>query len=344
MKPIFDEVKRLSSAGQPLALATVVNHNGSAPRSTGAKMLVRADGSIVGTVGGGNVEAQVVALAQEMIQKKSAVIHHYVFNGVDAASMDSICGGQVDVLVEYIKPADAVMLNLVDALLAAQRQHQKAWLVTVFTPQMGKTDHLLVNANGEMIGALPPLLTVERIMQHKIPAMIDLNPHQVVIEPVTVGGTVYIFGAGHVSKSLAEFTKAVGFRTVVLDDRAEYANRERFPWADEIVVLDSFENAAQKVAIDEESFIVIVTRGHLADQVVLTQVLRSAAMYVGMIGSRRKVLLILEELRRLGYTEEEIARVHAPIGLPIGAETPEEIGISIVAEMIQVRAKQFSQR
>lgn len=342
MKPIFDEVKRLSSAGQPFALATVVNHNGSAPRSTGAKMLVRTDGSIVGTVGGGQVEAQVVRLAQEMIQKHSATIQHYVFNGVDAASMDSICGGQVEVLIESINPYDVVMLDLVDALLDAIRQHQKAWLVTVFTPQMGKTDHLLVSAQGEIVGALPPLLTVDRVMQLKTAAKIELDPYQVMIEPVTVGGKVYIFGAGHVSKSLAEFTNAVGFRTVVLDDRSEYANRERFPEADEIIVLDSFENSTNRIEIDAETFIVIVTRGHLADQTVVTQVLRSGAGYIGMIGSRRKVMLILEELRRLGFTEEEIARLHAPIGLPIGAETPEEIGISIVAEMIQVRARLLS--
>lgn len=342
MKPIFDEVKRLSSAGQPFALATVVNHNGSAPRSTGAKMLVRTDGSIVGTVGGGKVEAQVVQLAHEMIQKHSATISHYVFNGVDAASMDSICGGQVEVLVEYVNPYDVVMLDLVDALLAAVRQHQKSWLVTVFFPQQGRTDHLLVSSDGGIVGALPPLLTLERVTHCKTPGMIDLDPYQVMIEPVVVGGTVYIFGAGHVSKSLAEFTQAVGFRTVVLDDRAEYANRERFPHADEVLVLDSFEGAAQKIDIDEESFIVIVTRGHLADQTVVTQVLRSGAGYIGMIGSKRKCLLIRQELQRLGFSEAEISRLHAPIGLPIGAETPEEIGISIVAEMIQVRTGLFS--
>lgn len=342
MKPIFDEVKRLSSAAQPFALATVVNHNGSAPRSTGAKMLVRTDGSIVGTVGGGKVEAQVVHLALEMIQKHSATISQYVFNGVDAASMDSICGGQVEVLVEYVNPYDVVMLDLVDALLAAIRQHQKAWLVTVLFPQQGKTDHLLVTADGEIVGALPPMLTPERVTQNKTAALIDLDPYQVMIEPVSVGGTVFIFGAGHVSRSLAEFTQSVGFRTVVLDDRAEYANRERFPQADEIIVLESFENCAQKIEIDAESFIVIVTRGHLADQTVLTQLLRSGAGYIGMIGSQRKCLLIQQELQRLGFSEAEIARLHAPIGLPIRAETPEEIGISIVAEMIQVRAGLFS--
>lgn len=159
------------------------------------------------------------------------------------------------------------------------------------------------------------------------------------IEPIDTAGSVFIFGAGHVSRSLAGFTKTVGFYTVVLDDRAEFANRERFPDSDEVLVLESFTDCLAALPIDESSFIVIVTRGHVNDLVVLAQALKTRAGYIGMIGSRRKCEMIFQELRRSGYGEADLRRVNAPIGLPIRAETPEEIGISITAEMIAARAK-----
>jgi xanthine dehydrogenase accessory factor len=228
----------------------------------------------------------------------------------------------------------AVISGLQDAVL----QHKKAWLVTTFLDEHSSTGHGLVRHDGSVIGELPSGLTVESIQQVRLPARVMLEERQVMIEPVSIAGTTYIFGAGHVSRSLAEFVKAVGFWTVVLDDRADYANRDRFPAADEIVVLDSFDEVMGNITIDRDSFVVIVTRGHLNDRTVLSQVLKSNAGYIGMIGSRRKCGLIFDELRRSGYPEAEIQRVHAPIGISIDAETPEEIGISITAEMIAVRA------
>jgi len=148
-----------------------------------------------------------------------------------------------------------------------------------------------------------------------------------------------IFGAGHVSRSLAQFTRALEFRTVVLDDRAGFVNRERFAEADQLIRLDAFSDAFSQVEVDAHSFLVIVTRGYLLDQMVLAQALHTSAGYIGMMGSRRKCALILDEMRRQGFSDEAIHRVHAPIGISIEAETPEELGISIAAELIQVRAK-----
>ena len=138
---------------------------------------------------------------------------------------------------------------------------------------------------------------------------------------------------------MAEFTRAVDFWTVVLDDRAEFTNRKHFPSADRLVVLDSFSNALDQISIDKDSYLVVITRGHLDDVTVMPQVLKTNARYIGMIGSRRKCALVFEDLRDQGFSDEAIQRVHAPIGLHISAETPEEIAVSIVAEMIQERAK-----
>ncbi len=173
------------------------------------------------------------------------------------------------------------------------------------------------------------------------PLVADLGERRCLIEPLGISGTLFIFGAGHVSQKLASLAKMVEFYTVVLDDRQEWANRARFETADEIRVPPSMERAFEDLGVDEDSSIVIVTRGHLGDKVVLARALETPAAYVGMIGSRRKRDLVYKELEGEGVKPEELARVHSPIGLSIGADTPEEIAVSIVAELIQERARRI---
>jgi xanthine dehydrogenase accessory factor len=338
MKQLIDEMADLATRGENFALATVITRNGSAPRSAGAKMLVRKDGSSAGTVGGGILEAQVEQLARQMLDQHAAVVQGFQFSGKDAATMDAICGGQVEVLVEWMDASDALLCSLLQELKAAVADHRKTWLVTALPSAAAIHRHALVHADGRVSGSLPVEIVPEAVVETREPVLMQAGPLKVVVEPLDIAGTVYIFGAGHVSRSLAEFTKAVGFWTVVLDDRPEYANAQRFPTADRLVVLDSFADVMAPLQVERDSFIVIVTRGHLNDRVVLGQALKTRAGYIGMIGSRRKTALVFEELRKAGFTENDLQRVRAPIGLPIKAETPEEIGISIVAEMIQARA------
>ena len=158
------------------------------------------------------------------------------------------------------------------------------------------------------------------------------------IKEFKLASTAYIFGGGHVAYALEPVLRHVDFRTVVIDDREEYANRERYPHAERTIVTDDFNNAFDEIQTDDDSYIIIVTRGHRGDLQVLRQAIGRPFAYLGMIGSRRKNNLLFDELRKEGVTEEQIARVHAPIGLSIGSETPEEIAISIVAEIIQERA------
>jgi xanthine dehydrogenase accessory factor len=160
---------------------------------------------------------------------------------------------------------------------------------------------------------------------------------EVLLEPIISDPKVFVFGGGHISVCLAPLIKTVGFRLVVADDRPTFANRDRFPQADDVVV-DRFEGLLERLAIQDHDYLVIVTRGHLHDLVVLEQALRTNATYIGMIGSRRKTRLLYEELVKRGVPRIRLERVHAPIGLEIGAETPEEIAVSILAELIQVRA------
>ncbi len=304
-------------------------------------MLVRADGSTLGTVGGGQMEADVLRAALETHQSHQAALNEYHFSGKDAADSDSICGGWLQVLIEWWDANDLLQHRIAAALAQTAAANRKAWLVTCL-PQAATRDaqrHSLMLADGSLLGDLPEGISAEQVRDCKATSLLHSPGGDVLVDPLTSSGSAYIFGCGHVSQSLAEFTGKVHFWTVVLDDRPEFANRERFPQADEIVLLPSYEKCFAGLDIDRSSFIVIVTRGHLHDQTVLEQALRTPAGYIGMIGSRRKVILILKDLRDKGFSEADIARIRAPIGLPIGGETPEEIGISIVAEMIQERSK-----
>lgn len=338
MKSLFNEMANLVSRGESFALATVITRNGSAPRATGARMLVRQDHTTCGTVGGGILEAQVEQLAAKILHDRQSVVQSFEFSGQDASTMDAICGGQVEVLLEWVNGTDADTARLFSELNSAVKNRQKVWLVTELPSDQTSGVHVLLRRDGMLTGELPSGFTADSITEIRRPGLLLLEQKQYYVDPIDLAGTVYIFGAGHVSRSLAEFTRLVGFWTVVLDDRADFACQARFPTADELIVLDTFEKAFTPIEVDGDSFLVIVTRGHMHDHTVLSQALHTCAGYIGMIGSRRKCRLIFEALRQEGFTEEDIQRVHAPIGIPIEAETPEEIGVSIVAEMIQVRA------
>jgi len=250
---LFEEIVRLRREGKRAALATIVHTNGSIPSYESSRMLVREDGSIAGTVGGGCVEAEVWAAAKEVLRAEAP--RKMVFNLNNEASYDNglICGGTLEIFVEPILP-----------------------------------------------------------------------------QP-----TLYIFGGGHVSMALAQAAHTAGFAIDVIDDRESFANSERFPMAREIYT--RYEEAFERLKPHASSYLVIVTRGHKDDMRVLGWAVGTAARYIGMIGSKRKVLSVYKALEKEGLPAEKFARVHAPVGLEIGALTPEEIAISITAELIAVR-------
>jgi xanthine dehydrogenase accessory factor len=251
---IYEELTRLRRLGQKAALATIVQVRGSIPSFESAKMLIREDGSMLGTIGGGCVEAEVWNAAREVIDTEKA--RHLSFNlGQDAAYDNGlICGGQLDVFVEPVLPSPRA----------------------------------------------------------------------------------FIFGAGHISKSLSKVLTMAGFSTTVIDDREAFANRERFPEADE-VMSGEYEEMFPQLLVNESSYIVIVTRGHRDDMRVLKWAAGTPARYVAMIGSKRKVINVVKELEGEGISRASLERIFAPMGFDIGAISPEEISISVAAEMIAMR-------
>jgi len=251
---VFEELVRLRNLGQKCALATIVEVRGSIPSYETAKLLVREDGSMAGTIGGGCVEAEVWNAAREVIETEKP--KRLTFNlGQDAAYDNGlICGGQLEVFVEAVLPVPRA----------------------------------------------------------------------------------FIFGGGHISKSLSKIATLAGFTTVVVDDRESFANRERFPEAGEVHA-GEYEEIFPLLAINETSYLIIVTRGHRDDMRVLRLAAGTPARYIAMIGSKRKVLNVVRELEKEGISREALEKIHAPMGLDIGAISPEEIAVSVTAEMIAVR-------
>ena len=352
MNRLENDILALLESGEPVALATIVSLAGSAPRTPGTRMAVRHDGAILGTIGGGRLEAEVIQAGRESLQSGKSLLKRFELTGKDAQDMDMICGGVLDVLVEPL-PADAEVVTLLRTFGRLRDTGKKLLLVTRLrdapdhdgwlhserllveqTPK-GPVFHPRRPDNADL---LLPLLEAGRA--ERCPTLFSLKGEQVLIEPVLGSDTVHLFGAGHVSREVAAVAHRVDFRVEVYDDRSEFANRERFPQANAVHVPADMATALDPTRIDPNSYVVILTRGHRYDMDVLARALRTGARYIGMIGSRRKPDKIYESLRKQGVSEEELGRVHCPVGLDIHAETPAEIALSIVAELVSFRAVQ----
>ncbi len=336
--------------GETAAMGTILTNVGSTPRTAGTKMLVLSDGSIVGTIGGGLVEAEVQKAGLEIIRTARGRIMDFDLTGTNVDRMDLICGGELTILMECLQPNPANRAFFT-RLLTALQSRRKSYFVTVLGPtneDAGPVARYLIQADGAASddSSCPEhwrATIAETLGRQRYPVMLTIDGQRVLAEKVFVPGTVYLFGAGHVSQQVAPLANRVGFRTVVLDDRSEFANRDRFPTADEVTVLSTFHGCLEKLDVDRDSYLVIVTRGHSHDKTVLEQALRTNAAYIGMIGSRRKKAALFQALLNQGFTKQDLERVYSPIGLSIGAETPEEIGISIIAELVKARSERAPQ-
>jgi xanthine dehydrogenase accessory factor len=253
MLDLYKEITRVVENGESAVLATIIHSSGSAPRKAGAKMLIKKDGTFIGTVGGGTGEEKVREKAKEVMESGLPLTMHFDLSGKgrDAAM---ICGGQMDVFLE-------------------------------------------------------PILSAERL---------------------------YLFGAGHISQTTAAIGKMLGFKVTVIDPRAQYNNEERFPSADTRIV-EEYDKAFQQLDIGYNGYIIIYTTGHVFDETCLEFAVGTRAKYIGMIGSKKKVKEVKDRLLQKGIPREKLDAVYAPIGVPIGAETPEEISVSILAEVVKVR-------
>lgn len=342
MQKLLETAVAALKEGKNLVIATIISENGSAPRSSGTKMLIFPDGTIDGTIGGGKLEAETIRSASEVFGTKQNRVFHFALTGKDAAVSDMICGGNGDILLQYIE-GNSENRTIFRTALETAEAGQKGWLVTQFSSLQDDNAAGLcfIDASGSMTGRLDiPQSVLSTLMSSPNTMALHNDIHEdanLLIEQVQRKKRAFVFGGGHVSLEIVKFLEAVDFHVTVIDDRVEYLGRDRFPNA-ERVITSSF-GALPPLDIDQESFIVIVTRGHLGDYDVLKTMLETDAWYIGMIGSRGKREKIYERLLREGVSQKEIDRVHSPIGLPIRAETPAEIAVSITAEMILSRAR-----
>jgi len=355
MRDIYSEIVKTLGGTEKLVLATLITRVGSAPRAAGAKYLIKADGTSLGSIGGGCVEAEVWQEAQKVMMKEKGRVLHFELTSEQLAEGGLICGGNVDIFVE---PLREEYLNIYQEVARIKQKGGAAILATLISvdgtfPKEGSSK-VLMKASGEKIGDMLGGRQIEQrilregeiLLKGNKPTVLAIDSKEssswkkmeVLLEPIFSEPTVYIFGAGHVSQQLAPLAKRVSFKVVVIDDREMFANRERFPEADEVIVSE-FEKSFDHLNIDECSYIVIVTRGHLYDGFVLEQAVKTNARYIGMIGSRKKIQTLYQNLIKKGISKETLNRVCAPIGLDINSETPEEIAVSIVAELIKVRGE-----
>jgi xanthine dehydrogenase accessory factor len=347
MEDIYNEIERLIDNNNKGALATIILKKGSAPREEGAKLLVKSDGKAIGSIMGGCVEAEVWKEALYVMNEKTPKILDYTLTERDAAEDGLICGGKVKIFIEPILSEMKEIYEEINRVKAENERAALAKIVSTDIPSLnGKM--MLIKYDDSVVGSFGDL-SLEESVHKEASRIIDgevefLNvelPYEdkkvdIFIEPICAEQTIYIFGAGHISQYLSKIAKMTDFRVVVIDDRVKYANRERFPEADEIYV-DPFEDIFKKIKVDKASYLVIVTRGHTHDGVVLKEAVNTDASYIGMIGSRAKIRALYKRLEEEGVSSELFNRVHAPIGIDINSETPPEIAISIMAEIIKIK-------
>ncbi len=325
MKEILDAMLAALDRGERTVLCSIFASSGSSPRGAGAKMAVFQDGSARGTVGGGAVELLSVQRALEAMKTGDNELKGYDLHPNDVADIGMICGGKVTVYFQLFTPEKTDDIAVLRRWRALLEQDVDLWLL--FALDGERVSEFRVLTRGE--------LPRERCDYFKAKAVWRDG---IYVEPLARAGKVCIFGGGHVGRALVPVLSTVGFRVVMFDNRETLARPENYPSADEVIFGD-FQHIYDKVTLTPDDYAVIMTPGHQADFEILAQVLKSRATYVGCIGSRSKVAKTHEKLLAAGFAETDLARIHSPIGLPILAETPEEIAISIAAEMIEHRAR-----
>lgn len=344
---VFEEALSLVAQGEKAALSTIVSSKGSLPMSKKAKMLVRPDGKIVGTVGGGCLEADVWAEARRVMETEIPTLQKFILTEKHAGENGLNCGGNVEIFTEPLLPGRVD--EMLEEIALVRKVRGSAVLATLVSGGEEIGAKLLIHPDGRSVGSLEHA-EAEACVREEVAALdtipegllkvleLGTEPNRAVVflESICPEPTLFLFGGGHVSFAIAQIADSVGFRIVVIDDRPMFANKERFPMASETLTLD-METAFDHLVIDDLSYIVAVTRGHQHDKPIVEQAVKTQAAYVGMIGSRRKIALMWKELEAKGIPREKLDAIHAPIGLDIGADSPAEIAVSVVSELIQVR-------
>ena len=347
MKEVIQGAVETLRDGRPCVLATVVRTKGSTPQKAGAMLLVKDDGSGLGTLGGGCVEGDIWFAAKEMLRDGGGPEFKDYYLNEDIAARDGlVCGGTMYFYLEPLRRLDD-FLPLGDEILEAYDGGEPVGLATVVnSPRRPELlgAKLLLRADGTVSGTLgsteldePALETAHRIAQIGNTESISTEDGtEIFVEGFTTPPTLVMVGGGHVGKATADLANNLGYRVYLVDDRPEFCNEERFPYAEQTVVTP-YDQWSDHLSINVNSYVVVATRGHRYDDMALESAMKTRARYIGLLGSRRKTLMIYRRLMEQGITKDRIKEVYAPVGLNIGALTPEEIAVSIMSEVIMVR-------
>lgn len=347
MKEVIEEAVKQLEDEQPCVLATVVRTKGSTPQKAGSMLLVRQDGSGVGTLGGGCVEGDIWYAAREMLRNHSGPEFKDYFLNEDIAARDGlVCGGT---MYFYLEPMweSSQFLDIGSRVIDAYNGGEPVGLATVVnapeeTGSLGAKLLLLLD------GAVTGTLGSEELDNRAIDIarrVADVGSNEsfstedgveVFVEGFTTPPTLAVIGGGHVGKATADLANSLGYRVFIVDDRQEFSNAERFPYAEQTVVT-SYDRWFEELPINVNTFVVVATRGHRFDDMALESALKTRARYIGLMGSMRKNLMIYRRLLNQGVSLERLKEVHAPVGLDIGGLQPEELAVSIMAEIIMTR-------
>ena len=348
MEEVFREAKTQLEKGQPVVVATVVRTKGSTPQKPGAKLLVRNDGSGVGTLGGGCVEGDIWFAAKELMKRRGSAEHRDYQLNEDLAAQDGlVCGGTMYFLIDPVYSPDKYLsyVNEINRAYEGESSVALATLLKSATESLDSTGaKLFIRDDGTTEGTLGSVVLDSEAVNKSSDLMVHGNNEYVIsdsgaeyfVEAYTTPPQLVLCGGGHVSNAIAPMAKKLGFRVFITDDRKEFANKERFPEADILVDLKP-EDAFPELPINRNTFIIIATRGHRYDNVALAAAVDTPAKYVGLLGSKRKTILIYEDLIRSGVDVERIKQIRSPVGLDIHARTPDEIAVSIIAEILMFK-------
>jgi xanthine dehydrogenase accessory factor len=330
---IMAECARLAAGAGAGALASVARRRGSLPMSATAKMLVTASGARIGTIGGGCLEAEVTERALEVLERREPAVSEHTLNAELAGDYGLTCGGTALMFIEPVV-VDARLASIYAECVGLLGRGDRGLLATALDWSNGPAK-VLLTPSGLAIGTPEPRLRAT------LDAVISAREEQrfgdgIFVERVAGAPRLIVFGAGHVGARVAEAAAFAGWRVTVVDDRPDFADVARLPFAERAVVCD-FHDVPATLGFDEETFVVVATRGHQHDALIVEQLAAHDLRYIGMLGSRRKVALTWRLLAGAGVPQARLDAIHAPVGLSIGADTPEEIAVSIVAEMIAVR-------
>ena len=328
-------------AGRRAAFATVARKRGSLPMASDAKMLVTADGTRWGTVGGGCTEADVSAQALATLESGQPALVSHTLNADEIGDLALSCGGTVEMFVEPLVPSPQ-LAALCRAVGWGIERRRPATVATALEWRDGPAKLALVDGERMLIGpagaleqAVPASSPARRATHRSTAAFVD-EAAGAFVEPLHPMPRVTVFGAGHVGAEVAELAAHAGFYVVIVDDRAEFANKQRAPSANEIVVED-FRTVLDRLTFDQDDYVIAATRGHSFDAYIVERTAGSGAGYVGMLGSKRKRAVIWRALEAAGVSAKDLERVRSPIGVDIGADTPAEIAVAVVAELVKLR-------